>query len=741
MLGPDDLVPPLSRWIGARDAVDQVQHALSEFRLVALVGPVGAGKTRVAREVARELAGPALRLDITPADTQATIEARLLALPGSDDALLVVDGAESSLPAVTAVLPRWVGSTKSRRALITSRVRPAGLPAATIHITAPLPEDAWELFVQRVRDAGCTDALQAERDTVAQVIHELGRNALAIEGLANRVGTLGRVVPLATAPQRLSLPTPVGTLEAYLAPAWLALPEDVRTAAAALAVFASVISPTDAAAVARTDDAMLEQLVVHGVARPIAQGIVIEPILRDYARVHARDRDAEARHRALLVERIRDGGTTPWQELVEAASSAEDPSVALELWTAAVPAVRYEGSAAEALAQLERLWPLHPTPRHHLARGELARLAGALESSRQHLCAGLEATLAKDTALRASLACALATLCRHSGQTGEARAGYLHLLDDPDTPPATQARALEQLGGLEFESGELDTPSLRAARDAYARMGDEAGLARVEHTLALLAQERGALEAAERAFADAIGRHEDCGAKRFAAIARFDLGALHLECGRIGLARAELQRAHVALLAFGDRRQVALCHALLAVCAHADDDIVGARATLRAASACVDPQDASMRAALAIHDAHVSGAQPPVAVPPSDEARYALRLLEQSRARRERLVVVDLDAGAVEHPTLGRCVVRSEAAQRILATLVAAFEASAQPSTSREDLVRAGWPQSRRMDAAARNRLNVELSRLRKAGLRAQLVREGDGYRLTGPLRLRSADR
>jgi hypothetical protein len=45
-----------------------------------------------------------------------------------------------------------------------------------------------------------------------------------------------------------------------------------------------------------------------------------------------------------------------------------------------------------------------------------------------------------------------------------------------------------------------------------------------------------------------------------------------------------------------------------------------------------------------------------------------------------------------------------------------------------DDLVRIGWPDERIVPAAAKNRLHVSITRLRKLGLEDAIVREADGY-------------
>ena len=50
-------VPALTSFVGREAAVDQVAGLLGEYRMVTVTGPGGVGKTRLAGEVARRVAG------------------------------------------------------------------------------------------------------------------------------------------------------------------------------------------------------------------------------------------------------------------------------------------------------------------------------------------------------------------------------------------------------------------------------------------------------------------------------------------------------------------------------------------------------------------------------------------------------------------------------------------------------------------------------------------------------------
>ena len=99
-------------------------------------------------------------------------------------------------------------------------------------------------------------------------------------------------------------------------------------------------------------------------------------------------------------------------------------------------------------------------------------------------------------------------------------------------------------------------------------------------------------------------------------------------------------------------------------------------------------------------------------------------------------MVIAADGAWVQVPDGTRVEVKSQAARRILVALLEARTRGADAGCTSQALFRRGWPGERVLDHAARNRLQVALSALRKAGLGERLVRLEDGYALSGPVRV-----
>jgi len=747
MLRSDQLAPPPFPWMGPRSWVDRVSAALAESRWVTIVGSVGSGKSRLAREAGAEhCPPPSVYIRVDPRETVASLEAKLGELPDDEHPLLIVDAADRAPDAVRSLVPRWLGVHQTRRALVTSRVQLGPGCDTTLWMPSLDANAARALFERFVRDVGTAFDFDAHRAALARALRDLGGAPLAVLGLARRALVLDPpdlFASVSHACGRLDLPTADGTLRDAANEVWGALPVDARAGVSALAVFADPAPPQDIAAVSKLDAASLQALFAQCAIRSrVVAGqkqLEVVPILRDFALETAPDPAAQHRHRARFLAHAHAHPEHPrWRELAAAAECASDPEDALALWVSAAPALAYGGSARRALAAIERLWPQQPTPAQRLALGGLARIAGESSRGLAELKAGHDETT--DLDLKAELACALATAQRHTDDIHSARATFERIVDSDTTPDSTRASALERLGGLEFEQGSvgLAEQHLRGAEDLFHRLCNVGGIARVQHTRGLIAQERGDFKVAEHAFTLALRDHQTSGADRFAAIASFDLGALLLERGRVGAARRVLQRALHALRHSGDRRQVALTHTLLGICASENGDPAAAWLELRRAQESVDHDDLQTSQTLELYAAFLAGSPLPVPTTHSDEARYAQRLIEAMRRRAQTRVCIREDGSLVEHPTRGRTEVRSDAARSILAALVEAFESGSTPTLRRDALIRAGWPDRRSIDAASRNRLNVELSRLRKAGLHDQIERSDDGYRLTGPLLVES---
>jgi predicted ATPase/DNA-binding SARP family transcriptional activator len=238
----------LTSFVGREDEVSRVGKALAAYRLVTLVGPGGAGKTRLATEVAAQVAAGApdgpeagdgvgagelapdgiwmaelasvtedadvpqavlgalgLREARTMLDgTQriATRDAQTRLLDGLADAraLLVLDNCEHLIDACAHLADTLLAHSPGLRIVATSR-EPLGIVGESLLVVPPLEQDpATALFADRA--AAVSPGFTLDEETlplVATIVRRLDGLPLAIELAAARLRTL----PLAEVARRL----------------------------------------------------------------------------------------------------------------------------------------------------------------------------------------------------------------------------------------------------------------------------------------------------------------------------------------------------------------------------------------------------------------------------------------------------------------------------------------------------------------------------------------------------------
>jgi predicted ATPase/DNA-binding CsgD family transcriptional regulator len=215
----------LTSFVGRATVVDQIADQLSQYRLVTVTGPGGAGKTRLAGEVARQVAGrfadgvwlAELAAVRDPGQVAATVAAALgirgLPPAAAADALahalarrqllLVLDNCEHVIGAAAELCGRLLLGADDIRVLATSR-EPLQIAGEARYRLAPLtvpdpdhPADpdrseAVALFADRARRADASFALNgATAPVVARLVARLDGMPLAIELAAARVEALG----------------------------------------------------------------------------------------------------------------------------------------------------------------------------------------------------------------------------------------------------------------------------------------------------------------------------------------------------------------------------------------------------------------------------------------------------------------------------------------------------------------------------------------------------------------------
>ncbi|MEV1147072.1 BTAD domain-containing putative transcriptional regulator, partial [Micromonospora sp. NPDC049799] len=293
---PGNLRAPLTTFVGRAAELRRLAGQLREGRLVTLVGPGGAGKTRLATTLAGSLADDhpggvwlvELAAVIDPDDVPQVVvralglrEAGLLDGPAPRDlldqlveafsfapALLVLDNCEHLVEAAARLVDELLGRCPELRVVATSReplgivgealcpVPPLALPAPAATVAEAVESSSVQLFVNRAAAVwpgfAVTDANVA---AVVEVCRRLDGLPLAIELAAARTRTLpveelaARLSDrfrLLSGGSRTAMPRH-RTLRAVVTWSWDLLESDERRLAQRLAVFPGAVTPDSAA--------------------------------------------------------------------------------------------------------------------------------------------------------------------------------------------------------------------------------------------------------------------------------------------------------------------------------------------------------------------------------------------------------------------------------------------------------------------------------------------------------------
>ncbi|MEU8172495.1 BTAD domain-containing putative transcriptional regulator [Microbispora hainanensis] len=303
----------LTSFVGRDDDVGRIGELLAADRLVTLLGPGGAGKTRLAVESAEAIAarvpGGVWLVELAPVDEAAQVVqaaltalglrdtglvpvravpampsgpsgpsgpggepdpvARLVAALAARDTLIVLDNCEHVVEPAAVLADRLLAECPGLRILATSR-EPLGITGERLWPVGPLGADhAVRLFAERAAAVRPGYRVDGERDAVERICRELDGMPLAIELAAARLRTLsaGQVADrlgdrfrLLTAGSRTAMPRHQ-TLRAVVEWSWDLLDAGERVLAARLAVFAGGATLEAAEQVCEGDVDVLGRLV------------------------------------------------------------------------------------------------------------------------------------------------------------------------------------------------------------------------------------------------------------------------------------------------------------------------------------------------------------------------------------------------------------------------------------------------------------------------------------------------
>ncbi|MGK5683214.1 BTAD domain-containing putative transcriptional regulator [Actinoplanes sp. URMC 104] len=358
-----NLPAPLTSFVGRDDDLARIDTLLASGRLVTVLGPGGAGKTRLALEAARrhrhEYADGTWLVDLAAITEPAKVTAALLTSVGlrrtalfdpkvrdefdelaGREMLLVVDNCEHLIDAVAHLVAALLPRCDRLRVLATSR-EPLAIDGEALvplgPLTLPEPGDGVEqarrtasvrLFAERA--AAVRPGFDVDDTTLAdvvRVVRGLDGMPLALELAAARLRTLSLAELTAGLSDRFRLLTTGSrtaaprhrTLRAVIAWSWDLLGEHERTVAERVAVLPGGVTQASAAAVCAGTEVppaeipeLLAALVDRSILQLAAEGRYrMLETLREYGverlteqRALGSVRDLAARYLSELVARL-----------------------------------------------------------------------------------------------------------------------------------------------------------------------------------------------------------------------------------------------------------------------------------------------------------------------------------------------------------------------------------------------------------------------------------------------------
>ncbi|MEN0068456.1 MAG: tetratricopeptide repeat protein [Myxococcota bacterium] len=705
-------------------------------RGVALWGPAGVGKTWLAQQ-----SSPDAVVEAESVGGWAALTRLLGSTPGP---VLVLDGLDLWLDedeeALTALLTDWL-SDPARR-LVTTHRRRWTPPFAQAVAVAPMGlDDAMALFLNEVdRLHGPSRPSAEEQTAIREVLPTLDGLPRAVHWAATRWGVLG-TEGLVT---RLREGVPhalIRDVEAQIA----ALAEPDQIALAGLVVFVGPFTPQDAQVVADPDnddlvlllaslhDATLLHRVSPGtfrVPRAVRQAVAASPkAVERHANWCLAQHPDPDRQRPDRVHAEDLAAASRW--LV----SQGDPRAGTLLIALAAAAPGQHLELIEAARQQA------PSPEVHRAHSRVLRLRGRLAEAAHTLKEGL-ALAGADVRAAGPLWRHWGVLQHTLGEWDEAREGYQQAL--------ACARELGDVHGVALATANLGTidhdrcayedaeqhyaealTGLRAANDPQVELT-------VRANQAVLWQELGKLEQAETGYRQALVLLERARHPHMMAITRGNLGLLLHEQARLEEAEAVLRQALEGLGPVEDPKTEGLCLARLAA-VHADrGQMDAADSAWEAAIWAVQRCDSVTQQVVELFGAFVDLAHDRDAsvrlvaaesvVQFSGDARIAARMIRRRIAAAPATLRID-DDGFVPPGGERIDLSRHVSIRRMFQALVDTAQVPGRVLDV-DALFTAGWPDERINPDSMRNRVHVNLAKLRRWGLKSLIERTDQGYRL-----------
>lgn len=575
--------------VGRSTDVETIVRHLTAGPLVSIVGPAGAGKTRLAIETARSTTSHwpdgVWFVDLAAvgeADAVLHAVARTLGVRESGrkplmdrladhyrerDLLLILDNCEHMLPACASLASHLVSQPGAARMLATSRA-PLMVPGETVHALKPLPlADAATLFIDRATPHAAAMALDADAaEAITSICRRLDGLPLAIELAAART----RVLSLTQIADRID--------ERFeLLKGASAVPLRQQALDTAIAWSCDLLTPTEAALFRQLgvfagsfDLAAVENVTADRGALDVLDGLARQSMIvveHDPSSRSARYRLLESM--AAYARRWLDdtGGTaaTAQRHAQYYGAMAQELAVGLHGSAQAVLLAAFDREHDNLIAALE--WML-TTGARESAIAMVAAL-GAYWRTRGYYAEGiarLERVLSFEPAILSSSSAAawnqLAQLQIVTGLHDEAAASLAIAIELSRElgDQSQEAQALDSLGLVLVarRAFEAAAETHRTALTMFLQLGDRARAAMCRKRLGNLANLRGDHRAAERAYHDAWSLVQGTGDITAEGAILSNLGDLSARTGNYERALGYLERALARLRTLGDPDRLAV---------------------------------------------------------------------------------------------------------------------------------------------------------------------------------------
>jgi predicted ATPase/class 3 adenylate cyclase len=546
-----DLPIPATPFLGRQRELGEVTTLLGSgvARLLTLTGPAGAGKTRLALQVAAEasdqypdgvfwaqlaaLRDPKLVLEVA---AQA-LEARdgLADRIGDRRLLLILDNFEHLIDAA-GELARLLAACPKLQLLVTSREL-LRLPGEQAYPVPPLePQDATELFTTRAR---AVDPRFEPRPVVHELCSRLANLPLALELAAARVHVLSPEQLLDRLSKRLDL-LKAGrgvdprqqTLRATIAWSYDLLDEEERLLFEGLSVFRGGCTLEAAEEVCDADIDTLQSLIDKSLLRRQGERFWMLETIREYATERLEERGEEdelrRRHADHFLSRAEDAAVGGPSELPEAGVWLRDELDNIRRARGRLIASGdVEREARLAVAALWALW----------TRASLRELKAWLVSA-------LERSADLDPRLRADALGAAALAAANLGESEVAREYARESLEI--ARERNDKRQIEwALRVLSFDEPDLDERRrlLHECEALLRELGDDGGLGWVTFLLGVTLFDEGRFKEAREALYRAVAIFRGLGRRWDAANAENAIAYVLIADGQHQAARPILEEA------------------------------------------------------------------------------------------------------------------------------------------------------------------------------------------------------